>query len=171
MNMPDCASEVLAGGLPLGTTRCFRALADHYDVPQATLQHRARIRRSLRDKAQINLGVTLNHCFMFAIIKGVTSALFLLSTLVRAISVLDPRQDRIQRWPNKSLTPRCCGFGKMIWSVTCIIVHKHTADPSSQPRRMSQRQTPVQEQERCRGLRSICLGIRKVTEEHSRLRM
>ena len=50
--MPDRASEVLAEGRLSGRTRSYRALADHGDVPRTTLQHRARGRRSLRDKAQ-----------------------------------------------------------------------------------------------------------------------
>lgn len=50
--MPDRASQVLAQGLPPGVPKSFRTLADHGDVPRTTLQHRARGRRSLEDKAQ-----------------------------------------------------------------------------------------------------------------------
>ena len=50
--MSDRASQVLAQGLPLSVSKSFRALADHGDVPRTTLQHRARGRRSLRDKAE-----------------------------------------------------------------------------------------------------------------------
>ena len=51
-NMPDRASEVLVEGLPPFMTKSFRALADHGDVPCTTLQHRARGRKSLQDKAR-----------------------------------------------------------------------------------------------------------------------
>ena len=50
--MRDRASQVLAQGCPAGVPNSFRALADHGDVPRTTLQHRARGRRSLQDKAQ-----------------------------------------------------------------------------------------------------------------------
>ena len=43
---------MLAQGCPAGVPNSFRALADHGDVPRTTLQHRARGRRSLQDKAQ-----------------------------------------------------------------------------------------------------------------------
>lgn len=52
MDMCDRASEVLAESLPAGTTRSFRALAIHGDVPSTTLQHRARGRKSLQEKAR-----------------------------------------------------------------------------------------------------------------------
>lgn len=48
----DKASQVLAQGLPEGVSKSFRALADHSDVPRTTLQHRARGRRSMEEKAQ-----------------------------------------------------------------------------------------------------------------------
>ena len=48
----DRASQVLAQGLPPSLPKSFRTLADHGDVPRTTLQHRARGRRSLRDKAE-----------------------------------------------------------------------------------------------------------------------
>ena len=50
--MPDRATEALAEGVPPGTLTSFRALADHSEVPRTTLQHRARGRPSLKDKAQ-----------------------------------------------------------------------------------------------------------------------
>lgn len=50
--MPDRASQALAEGLPNGTVKSFRALADYTDVPRTTLQHRARGRQSVQDKAQ-----------------------------------------------------------------------------------------------------------------------
>ena len=50
--MRDRASQVLAQGCPAGVPNSFRSLADHGDVPRTTLQHRARGRRSLQDKAQ-----------------------------------------------------------------------------------------------------------------------
>ena len=50
--MPDRASQVLAQGLPAGVPASFRTLADYGDVPRTTLQHRARGRRSLEEKAQ-----------------------------------------------------------------------------------------------------------------------
>ncbi|KEY70102.1 hypothetical protein S7711_10297, partial [Stachybotrys chartarum IBT 7711] len=48
----DKASKVLARGLPPGSRRSFRALADHGNVARTTLQHRARGRRSIQEKAQ-----------------------------------------------------------------------------------------------------------------------
>ena len=48
----DKASLVLANGVPVGTRRSFRALADHGDVARTTLQHRARGRRSNEEKAR-----------------------------------------------------------------------------------------------------------------------
>ena len=50
--MPDPATEALAEGLPPGMLKSFRALADHSEVPRTTLQHRARGRQSLKEKAQ-----------------------------------------------------------------------------------------------------------------------
>jgi hypothetical protein len=50
--MSDRASQVLAQGVPPGVPKSFRALADHGDVPRTTLQHRARGRRSIEEKAQ-----------------------------------------------------------------------------------------------------------------------
>jgi len=48
----DKASQVLAQGVPPGVPKSFRALADHGDVPRTTLQHLARGRRSIEEKAQ-----------------------------------------------------------------------------------------------------------------------
>jgi hypothetical protein len=48
----DKASQVLAQGCPHGVRKSFRALADHSDVARTTLQHRARGRRSIEEKAQ-----------------------------------------------------------------------------------------------------------------------
>ena len=48
----DRASQVLAQGLPPSLPKSFRTLADYGDVPRTTLPHRARGRRSLRDKAE-----------------------------------------------------------------------------------------------------------------------
>ena len=45
-------SQVLVQGCLAGYPNSLRALADHGDVPRTTLQHRARGRRSLQDKAQ-----------------------------------------------------------------------------------------------------------------------
>jgi hypothetical protein len=50
--MQDRASQVLAQGCPTGVPKSFRALADHGDALRTTLQHRARGRQSLQDKAQ-----------------------------------------------------------------------------------------------------------------------
>jgi hypothetical protein len=50
--MSDRASQVLAEGIPPGMPKSFRALAEHGDVPRTTLQHRARGRRSVEEKAQ-----------------------------------------------------------------------------------------------------------------------
>ena len=51
-DMSDRASEVIAEGLPLGIPKSFRALADYGDVLRTTLQHRARGRKSLQEKAR-----------------------------------------------------------------------------------------------------------------------
>ncbi|KFA56115.1 hypothetical protein S40293_00203 [Stachybotrys chartarum IBT 40293] len=48
----DKASQVLARGVPPGSCRSFPALADHGNVARTTLQHRARGRRSIKEKAQ-----------------------------------------------------------------------------------------------------------------------
>lgn len=50
--MSDRASQVVDEGLPLGISKSYRALADQGDVPRTTLQHSARGRRSLEDKAR-----------------------------------------------------------------------------------------------------------------------
>jgi hypothetical protein len=50
--MSDRASQALAQGVPPGVPKSFRSLADHSDIPRTTLQHRARGRRSLKEKAQ-----------------------------------------------------------------------------------------------------------------------
>lgn len=48
----DRASQVLARGVPPGVPQSYRALADHGEVPRATLHHRARGRRLMTEKAQ-----------------------------------------------------------------------------------------------------------------------
>jgi hypothetical protein len=48
----DRASQVLAQGVSPGVPRPYRALVDHGNVPHTTLQHRARGRRSMEEKAQ-----------------------------------------------------------------------------------------------------------------------
>jgi DDE superfamily endonuclease len=48
----DRATQVLAQGVPAGVPKSFRALADHGDIPRTTLQHRARGRQSIEEKAQ-----------------------------------------------------------------------------------------------------------------------
>lgn len=48
----DRASQVLAQDVPYDVPNSFRALADRGDVPRTTLQHRARGRRSKKEKAQ-----------------------------------------------------------------------------------------------------------------------
>ena len=48
----DDASRVLMQGVPAGMPTSYRALADHSGVPRSTLHHRARGRRSIKEKAQ-----------------------------------------------------------------------------------------------------------------------
>ena len=48
----DRASQVLAQGVPPGVLHSYRALADHGSIPHSTLNHRARGRRSMEEKAQ-----------------------------------------------------------------------------------------------------------------------
>ena len=48
----DEASQALAQGVPPGVRRSFRALAEHSGVARTTLQHRARNRPSMKEKAQ-----------------------------------------------------------------------------------------------------------------------
>ena len=50
--MSDRASLALADGLPPGVPNSYRALADHSGVPHSTLHHRARGRRSMKQKAE-----------------------------------------------------------------------------------------------------------------------
>lgn len=48
----DRASQVLAQGVPPDVPSSYRALADHSKIPNSTLHHRARRRRSIEEKAQ-----------------------------------------------------------------------------------------------------------------------
>lgn len=48
----DKASQALAQGVPPGVCKSFRSLANHSEVARTTLQHRARGRRSIEEKAQ-----------------------------------------------------------------------------------------------------------------------
>jgi len=50
--MSDRASQVPVESVPPGIPKSFHALADHGDVPRTTLQHCARGRRSIEEKAQ-----------------------------------------------------------------------------------------------------------------------
>ncbi|KAF2473674.1 uncharacterized protein BDR25DRAFT_216834 [Lindgomyces ingoldianus] len=47
----DKASRVLAQGVPPGVPKLYRSLADHVDVSHSTLDHRARGRHLIEEKA------------------------------------------------------------------------------------------------------------------------
>ena len=50
--MDDRASEALAARFPPGEPRTYDAISKHGNVPLSTLHHRARGRRSKKEKAQ-----------------------------------------------------------------------------------------------------------------------